>query len=276
MSEFQKWKLSSIIPMVLLSAAAVTTVVQMQMQQIESFQDSASFNAKNSFQDEDRLQQKLLVLKRSPSFGFENLVAGGVFLNFLQYFSDAQTGTGPKNDLSSEFFDVIITLDPFDRDYYLFLAGSTTLYAGEPKKTVDLMGEGLSKMNSQNAPNDAFYIWRYKAVEELLFLGDGQAAKDSFENAAEWAAQSNRFDSDLMEDLSRQTAKFLKKDPDSLFAQIAAWESVVSSALNNDIKEKATQRVEELTAALQAQSNPQNQSTSQDKKDLGTVNNNND
>ena len=52
-----------------------------------------------------------------------------------------------------------------------------------------------------------------------------------------------------------QTAEFLKHDPNSIHAQIAAWNSVLASAVNDSIREKASQQIQRLTAALQAQKN---------------------
>lgn len=195
------------------------------------------------------LQQKLVLAKNSPSLGFRNLLADSIFLQFLQYFSDASMQEKTDKNLSPVFFDAIIALDPFYQDFYLFLSSSTTFYAGEPQKTVELMAKGLKQIDPSIMP-ESYYIWRYKGVDELLFLGDSRAAQKSFEMAAEWANQSNSPDSDLVEKVSRQTAEFLKSDPDSRYAQISAWSSVLSNALNDDIREGAIQRIQELGGSI--------------------------
>ena len=200
------------------------------------------------------LQQRLATLKILPTLGFRNLLADATFLSFLQYFSDVSNEVEGRQHLSPDFFDTIITLDPFYRDYYLFLSGSTTFYAAQPEKTVELMAKGLKHIDPALV-SDSFYIWRYKGTDELLFLGDSKSAKESFESAAEWASQSERPDSDTMERISRQTAEFLAHNPDSIPAQVSAWNSVLSSAMNDDIREEATQRIQNLTAALQTQKN---------------------
>lgn len=271
---FKTWKSPSVTPIILLASISIAMISHMQTKEIEESHSFSEFRKESSLEQSKKLKQQLLILKDSPSFGFRNLIADGLFLNFLQYFGDEQAEIATENDLSSEFFDAIIAFEPFYRDYYLFLAGSTTLYAGEPDKTIELMNQGLSQMDVENAPDDAFYIWRYKAVEELLFLGDSQAAQRSFENAADWAASSERADSELMEELSRQTSEFLKKDPDSLLAQIAAWNSIVASALNEDIRERASQRVQELTTALQNQSAAQEQSTAEEQDSASDISQN--
>lgn len=271
---FKAWQVPSIAPIILLTSISVATIFHIQTNEMEESHDFSGFRQGSSLEQSKKLEQQLLILKNSPSFGFKNLMADGLFLSFLQYFGDEQAEIATENDLSSEFFDAILAFEPFYRDYYLFLAGSTTLYAGEPERTVELMNQGLSQMDAENAPEDAFYIWRYKAVEELLFLGDGQAAQESFENAADWAACSERADSNLMEELSRQTSEFLKKDPDSLFAQIAAWNSIVASALNDDIRERASQRVQELTETLRNQSAAQEQATTEEQDNVSEISQN--
>ncbi|NJN74904.1 MAG: hypothetical protein HC799_20065 [Limnothrix sp. RL_2_0] len=208
------------------------------------------------FKSDVELKETLTLLRYAPSLGFRNVLANGVFLNFLQYFSDISSDVSKHNDvgqnLSPEFFEAIISLDPFYKEYYLFLSSSTTLYAAQPQKTIALMARGLEKMDP-NLMHDSFYIWRYKGVDELLFLGDGQSAKHSFEKAAEWASRSDEPDSDLIEMASRRTAAFLAADPESRYAQIAAWSSVLSHALNDTIRKRAIERIEELGGSVDLQ-----------------------
>ena len=110
------------------------------------------------------------------------------------------------------------------------------------------MAMGLERIDP-GLVSDSFYIWRYKGVDELLFLGDGESARQSFENAASWARHSNRADSDLIGRVSQQTADFLKQNPDSRYAQIAAWQSVLATSANEDIRKRAAQKIQDLTEA---------------------------
>jgi len=197
-------------------------------------------------------KQSLKLLERTPSLGFRNLVANSVFLSFLQYFSDVSEGKVQGENLSPDFFSVILKLDPFYKDYYLFLSNSTTLYAGQPQESVSLMSRGLEAITAHR-PSDSFYIWRYKGVDELLFLGDSQSAQKSFETAAEWASQSDAPDSDVIESVSRQTAQFLARDPDSEFAQISAWASILTNATSDEVRERAIARIQELGGRVSEQ-----------------------
>ncbi|WP_157620112.1 hypothetical protein [Synechococcus sp. PCC 7335] len=191
------------------------------------------------------LKKRLIVLRNSPTFGFRNLLAGGTFLNFLQYFSDTLTYPDDSKSLSPDFFDTILTFEPFYTPYYLFLSTSTTFHAARPEKTIELMKRGLEQIEPTTVA-DGFYIWRYKGIDELLFLGDGKAAQHSFETAADWAAQSDYADSDVIEKASRQTAEFLAQNPESEIAQMKAWSSLLASALNQTTRQQAIDQIEKL------------------------------
>mgnify|MGYP001791187532 CR=1 FL=1 len=219
-----------------------------QLNTIEKVQRNTGENKSNIQLSTADLQQHLKTLKIIPTLGFRNLLANATFLNFLQYFSDVSEQKIVSRHLSFEFFDTIITLDPFYRDYYLFLSESTTFYAAQPEKSIELMAMGLERIDP-GLVSDSFYIWRYKGVDELLFLGDGESARQSFENAASWARHSNRADSDLIGRVSQQTADFLKQNPDSRYAQIAAWQSVLATSANEDIRKRAAQKIQDLTEA---------------------------
>lgn len=210
---------------------------------------AANFSVEEGRKNNLALKQRLAMLNKVPSLGFRNALANNIFLNFLQYFSDATEKNNEIKSLSPNFFEAIISLDPYYRSYYLFLSNSTTLYAGEPEKTVALMTEALRKIDPNGMP-DSFYIWRYKGVDELLFLDDSRSAKKSFTKAAEWARRSDAPDSELVEVASQRTADFLKNDPESRYAQVAAWSSVLSNALDDDTRKRAVERIEKLGASV--------------------------
>ncbi|MEO1389767.1 MAG: hypothetical protein AAFV85_20715 [Cyanobacteria bacterium J06634_6] len=197
---------------------------------------------------ENTLEEKsqyLELISESPSIGFSNVKANVVFLDFLQYLGDDSARANTGYTMSATFFQSIIEDDPHYLDFYLFLSGSSSLIAGMPDETVELMKQGLENL-APNQPSNSFYLWRYKAVDELLFLGESQAAQESFQNAASWAQLSDHPDSDLMADISGQTAQFLSQDPDSRWAQINAWGSVLANALDNDTRNRAATRIREL------------------------------
>ncbi len=147
-----------------------------------------------------------------PSFGYDNLIAGWVYINFLQYFGDEEARAKTGYSLSPEYFDVILGRDPRFLASYLSLSASTSMYAGMPERSIELMEESLQFLSPQ-VPERSYYVWRYKGIDELLFLGDSQAAKQSFTKTAEWASQSSDEDSKRAAAISQGTAKFLSRNP---------------------------------------------------------------
>ena len=111
------------------------------------------------------------------------------------------------------------------------------------------MSEGLASFEKEK-PIDSYYIWRYKGTDELLFLGDSAAAQASFATAAEWAKQSDAPEAEIISELSHRTSEYLLSNPDSRIAQIDAWSSLLSTALDSDTRDRAVARIESLGGSV--------------------------
>jgi len=188
---------------------------------------------------------RLNLLQQIPTFGFDNLTADWIFLNFLQYFGDDEARGKTGYSLSPEYFEVILEHDPRFLEAYLFLSTSTSLYSAMPERSVALMSKGLKSL-SPTVPPKSYYVWRYKGIDELLFLGDAQAAKQSFEMAAKWASFYSDQESKQVAAISRQTAEFIARNPKSKSAQIAAWTMVLSNKVDNRTRVIAIKRIAAL------------------------------
>jgi hypothetical protein len=188
---------------------------------------------------------RLNLLEKLPTLGFSNLLADWVFLNFLQYFGDDDARAKTDYRLSPEYFEVILSRDPYFLDGYFFLSGSTSLYAGMPERSVALMDRSLQRLSPQ-VPPKAYYVWRYKGIDELLFLGDSKAAQHSFEMAAEWASTYTDPESQSIAAFSRRTAQFLARNPESKFAQVSAWSQVLGNATDDRTRKIAVERIRAL------------------------------
>nr|WP_290226432.1 hypothetical protein [Trichocoleus desertorum] len=188
---------------------------------------------------------RLNLLEKLPTFGFSNLLADWVFLNFLQYFGDDEVREKTGYELSPEYFEVILSRDPYFLDGYFFLSGSTALYAGMPERSVALMNRSLERLSPQ-VPPKAYYVWRYKGIDELLFLGDSKAAQNSFAMAAKWANTYTDAESQSVAQFSQRTAQFLARNPRSKFAQVAAWSQVLSVATDDRTRQIAVKRIRAL------------------------------
>ena len=108
---------------------------------------------------------------------------GYIYIDFLQFFGDDEARDRTGYRLSPEYFEVILGRDPRFLDAYLGLSVSSSLYGGMPEKSIALMDKGLKSLSPQ-LPKKSYYIWRYKGTDELLFLGNAQAAQTSFLKAA--------------------------------------------------------------------------------------------
>jgi len=168
-----------------------------------------------------------------------------VFLNFLQYFGDDDARAVTGYDLGPDYFEIIVDHDPRFLGAYTSLSTSISLYAGRPEESVALMEKGLKAM-SPHIPLKSYYVWRYKGVDELLFLGDTQAARQSFEKAAEWASTYSDEESQYVAALSRKTAQFLARNPKSKSAQVVAWTMVLNYATDDRTRKIAISRIEAL------------------------------
>ncbi len=193
----------------------------------------------------DKENLRLNLLQKTPAFGFNNLVANWTFLNFLQYFGDDKARDITGYNLSPKYFEIIINRDPHFLGAYIGLSTSISLYAAMPEKSVALMAQGLKSMSAQSPPQ-SYYVWRYKAIDELLFLGDAQAARKSFEKAAEWASTYSDQESKNVATFSGKTAKFLARNPKSKTAQAAAWAMILSSTTDSHAQKIAISRIEAL------------------------------
>lgn len=190
---------------------------------------------------------RLNLLQKFPTFGFNNLVADWVFLNFLQYFGDDQVRDKTGYQLSPEYFEIIIDQDPKFLQAYFFLSSSTSIYAGMPQRSVALIEKGLQFLKPQTPPQ-SYYVWRYKGIDELLFLGDGKSAQHSFEMAAEWASFYDDAESKSVAAISHRTAQFLSRKPDSKIAQVNAWSMVLSNAVKSNDKPSAQLAISRIQA----------------------------
>ncbi len=214
-----------------------------RMQTMLKIQDSTSTATLQRELKSEKL--RLQFLQKLPSFGYANLIANWAYLGFLQYFGDEVAREKTGYSLSPEYFTVILDHDPRFLQAYLGLSTSTSMYAAMPKRAVELTEKGLMSLKPK-VPHGAYYIWRYKGIDELLFLGDSQAAKTSFINASNWASSYTDKESKIIADISRKTSEFLSTNPDSKQAQVAAWVMVLNHQVNNKGKERAIREIKAL------------------------------
>ena len=234
---------------VCISGLAALQLPRLRSQLTQSAIDSETLQTKEALQ-----RDRLILWQTMPSFGFDNLIADWTFLNFLQYFGNTESRQVVGYTALPEFFQVIVQRDPYFRLSYQFLSSSVTLFAGQPEETINLLEQGLSHM-TPTFPEDSYWLWRYKAVDELLFLGDTAAAIDSFEQAVIWASQSPAPEADRSAATAQRIVDFLRQDPDSRQVRASSWMMIWSNAINEGVRQYAEEQLEALGYRVRREEN---------------------
>ncbi len=207
--------------------------------------------------DQKALEQektRLQFLNQIPprGLGFNNLIADFTYLGYLQYFGDDVARTDHKTGytLSPDYFQIIIKRDPRHIYSYLFMSTGVSIFAAQPRKAIELYNQGLPFLSPEHQ-YEAYTVWRRKAIDEFLFLGDSVSARQSYLKAAEYADRATFPPDSLPEtkfvaQASRDSAKFLSTDPNSKAARISAWNSVLSSAVDKKTTQIAVDELDKL------------------------------
>ncbi|MEH1920764.1 hypothetical protein [Nostoc sp.] len=242
--------------MLLLSRKAITTpflicacilgvgLIQFsQLQKLINRKQSASIETLEKEIKSENLRLK--VLQKMPSFSYDNLIGDLVYLKFLQYFGDDEVRDKTGYSLSPEYFEIILERDPRFLAAYRSLSVSTSLYAAMPERAIAISEKGLKSL-SPSVPEKSYYVWRYKGVDELLFLGDAKAAQNSFATAAKWASKFSDVESQMIANTSQRTAEFLSRNPNSKYAQISTWAMVLNNQADERTQKRAIRQIEVL------------------------------
>ncbi len=196
-------------------------------------------------QQEKQLDAESTLHKNMPGFGFDNLIADWNFLKYIQYMGDTEARKITGYSVITNYFETIVKKDPRFVDANLAISTSNSLFAGNPNKTVELLEKSLESINP-SISSHPFFLWSYKATDEVLFLGDFEAAKSSYRTAAEWSKLSNLEGKEAIANRFLETISFLETEPDSISVQISAWTLVLSNNSDQKIKDYALQKIEEL------------------------------
>ncbi len=194
--------------------------------------------------ENDLRKTKLDLLIKMPRLGFDNLVSNWAFLDFIQYYGDVEARQVTGYELLPQYFQAVVKKDPRFVNSYLYLDTATTLFAGRPDVSVDLLNYGLNYLSP--AYPLAYQLWTYKGTNELLFLGETQKAKQSFQTGAKWAREQNTEDSMVIAQRLEEMAEFLAKNPDSRNARIGSWFMIFSNAREDVVRNLALKNIEEL------------------------------
>ncbi|MBD2654406.1 hypothetical protein H6G45_13120 [Synechocystis sp. FACHB-383] len=235
----------SLLFSILLVTVSLSCVIHLQSLSIINIKDSAR-SQDRSLQVENK-KLKITTLGKTPSLGFSNLMADWLYLQFIQYFGDNEAREKSGYSLIADYFEQIINKDPLFNNAISRLDVALSLFAGEPQESVNLLADTLKRQPiTFKSSVPTYYLWRAKGNNELLFLGDTDAAKESYLKSIKSAQAYNTEDSRRIVEISKRSIEFLKSNPDSEFARITAWMNILS----NNPDQKTIRRVTEEIAAL--------------------------
>jgi hypothetical protein len=239
-------KSASFVSAIAVILVCLTGIIFLQKPRLQP-QDTTLTRAEYLTQEQTE-KNRLNLLKKFPSFGFDNLIADWTYLGFVQYFGDREARDTIGYSLSPDYFEIVANRDPRFVDAILKISVSTSIFAGEPYKNVALLEKSLESMSPRTYASSypSYYLWIYKGVDEMLFLGDYQAAQKSYEIAAQWAETFKDPASQATASRLRETAQFLAKNPQSKVTQIGAWTMVLSTALDERTIQRAMSEIRAL------------------------------
>ncbi|MCU0536521.1 MAG: hypothetical protein MUD14_21750 [Hydrococcus sp. Prado102] len=243
-SHFFSRSLSSILTPAIISLSCLIAVAYLQLPRAKSLTE-VKLN-KADYQREEEIESlNLDILKTLPTFGFDNLIANWTMLRFVQYYGDGEARRKTGHSLTPKYFDIITKNDPLFVRAYLILSPAVSINAGRPDLTVALMNRGLKHL-SPKIPY-AYFVWLYKGIDELLFLGDIKVAKHSYQMARDWAKVAGNT---TIEISAQKTVNFLSKNPNSKQAQVGAWFLVFVNARDKETQQLAINKIESLGGKL--------------------------
>jgi hypothetical protein len=197
---------------------------------------------------------QLGMLKKAPKFGFNNIVANVALIDFMGYFGNQKIRDIDGYSLGFDYFEVILKQDPkFFLSYY-FLSATGSSYLADPSRSISIMNEGFQSIKP-TSPKNSYYLWRLKAIDELLFLGDAPAAQLSMETAANWAEQIGDEEAMRVAENSQDFAGYLAKNPASKQARFRSWVGILNTAIDNSARKLAVTKIRELGGKVELDAN---------------------
>jgi hypothetical protein len=189
----------------------------------------------------------LNVFRRTPSLGFDNLLADWLYLQFIQYFGDNEARDKSDYSLLSEYFQQLVERDPRFNDAISKLDVALSLFAGDPQKSVEILTQALQNQPAKfETPIRSYYLWRAKGNNELLLLGDTESAKKSYYQSILSAKAYNDENSKRIMEISQRSIDFLEKNPDSKLARIGAWVTVLANRPDPKTMKRVIREIEAL------------------------------
>lgn len=228
------------VGLIALCLQGIIFLQQNRLKEVQQLNDLESYR-----QQEKQLAINLEFAQKLPSLGFNNLVADWSYLQFIQYFGDTVAREKVGYALIPQYFKLLVQQDPKFLSAYVQLSPACSMFAGRPDLTVALMNQALGSMSPETDP-EAYYLWFYKGLDELLFLGNTSAAQHSYQTASTWARQSPSPSSEELAATAEGMTQFLQRNPDSRRLRISSWMLVYNNTLDQRVKDYVIQQIRQL------------------------------
>lgn len=243
--EYPKW-LGQVTNVAIAMFALVGVVIMQVNGQLGGLSAKFALSTASAKQAQEQEALNLQLMKVAPTFGFDNLVADWVFLKYIQYFGDAEVRDKTGYGLNALYFEIIVNRDPRWVDIYPFLSTGVSYYLAKPEVGVAMMDRGVIALSPAIDPQ-AWRVWRFKGLDEFLLLGDIRGAIHSHDMAANWVLGTP---DEKYGPLFRNTAKFLREDPDSTLVRFQAWSSVYDETKDKLVQKRAREALLSLGAKM--------------------------
>ena len=237
-----KFKSGTLILNIFIFVSIINGIVLLQKTQQEASKEN---NIEEYNQQEYKEKATASLLANMPSFGLNNLIADWAYLKFLVYFGDGDVREHTGYAATTDYFKTVVKNDPRFVKAYFMMSPATSAFAGDPQVSTSLIEKGLASITPQSHP-DAYFLWIYKAIDELLFLGDSAAAKASYDKGIEWASYYDDDRSKAVAARMKQMSEFLADNPDSVEAQIGSWFQLLTNAKDDATRQRAINNIERL------------------------------
>jgi hypothetical protein len=236
----------SMVSRLALLMLSLTGVVFLQNIQVDK---NRSILSDEDYQSQEKEQQlELKVLDKIPALGFSNVLADWNYLKFIQYFGDNTARETIGYALAPDYFTQVVKRDSRFVDALLKLDTATSVFGGYPQKSVALLNQALPSipLNLKNPGYPPYYLWQAKGINELLFLGDFQAAKESYQRAVKVAKDYPSQSSQNFVVRIEQSIRFLEHNPNSKIAQIGAWTAILGTNPDPRTLKRVIQEIQAL------------------------------
>ncbi len=220
-------------------------VVRLQFQHLQQM-DAKKHNAELA-DAQQTLSLKTLNRMPKKGFGFNNLVADWSFLRFLNYYGDEELRAKTGYGVGPAFFDVITSRDPRFVDSYVFLSGTLSHNLGQPELGLKYMQRGLDVLSPQQHSR-AYQVPSLMGMDQLLLLGDTDAASRSYAKAAQWAKESPDPTEHSVGRTFDRVSNYLSNDPNSTRVRHWAWSSIFDQAVAMGDRQTESRARSELLA----------------------------